>query len=557
MGKPIRILLILGAICLSQGAWTPASACSFASEYVPPSDFELVQLADAVVIATVRGGRGNDTSSFVRFAIAERVKGILPAEVEAYGILAPPPGGPQLLVMSSPEGHQGPCDLRIFREGHRYLLFLERSGEGNLLRVAHAYSRADEDYSARRDPWVAMVRRYVSLQAKASPMEQIAILERMLKTGRDSSGAPLGADEATGVSEHLASLSPYKPTPYLLSAYAALDGGGTRPEGGPAAPSAPATAARQLVARERGYGADGVGRARRQILVALVNGDHPDARPLFEQLAGAAAQDPSTWGLIVRYFAKNGAYGRALAWIETRLMATLPLLEPRAAKRLIADVAKAQGGDEGSERWRSDPHAAAVWPELALALYWYQVQRFGADDSVLFPEAIRALPHADPRARPPVTLALAHDYEAGIAEWAVAELRDAAKRRAWEALPQKERQGMEDPALLPLQVLLAGWTADDAKVVGELYCQSEGRRLLLIDTLGDSAGILYGGLLTDMAASDLSAEARDRLAHATLKYAARERRMIDDDDVGKGLLPRIVSRERLPGKGITCPSAAG
>ena len=551
MGKPIRKVLLLAVLALAPPAWAPASACSLVEEYVRPSDFELVQLADAVVVATARGaGRSEGAVGTVRFEVGERLKGGADAQVEVYGDEPPSPQPGAILVGYRPEGHQGVCDMRMFRTGHRYLLFLERMPDGHM-RAEHAFSRADEDYSGRRDPWVGMIRRYAALQAKAPPMEQIAVLERMLETGRDSSGARLSREEATGITEHLASLSPFKPTPYLLAAYAALEGAPA--PSGPAPAPGPEAAARQLLARERSYGHDALREARRLILVALVNGDHPEARPLFERLAAATPGDPSTAGLVVRYFAKNGAYGRAFAWIETRLMATLPLLDARAAKRLIGDVAKAQGGDEGSERWRSDPHAAAAWPELALSLYWYQVRRFGADEAIVSADAIRALPYAGPRARPPLTLALAHDYADGVAEWAVAELRDAAKRRAWEALPAKEREG-EDPASLPLRVLLAGWTADNANVVGELFCQSEARRLLLIDTLGEEAGTLYGAMLADMAASDLSAEARDRLAHATLKYAARERRMIDAGDVEKGLLPRIVARERVPGAAMTCPS---
>jgi len=554
VGKPIRKVLLLAVLALAPPAWEPASACSLVEEYVRPSDFELVQIADAVVVATARGaGRSEGAVGTVRFEVGERLKGGAAPQVEVYGDEPPSRQPGAILVGYRPEGHQGVCDMRMFRTGHRYLLFLERMPDGRM-RAEHAFSRADEDYSGRRDPWVAMIRRYAALQAKAPPMEQIAILERMLETGRDSSGAPVSREEASGITEHLASLSPYKPTPYLLSAFAALEGGDPRARAGPSSAPGPEAAARQLLAQERSYGHDALGEARRRILVALVNGDHPDARPLFERLAAATPPDPSTAGLVVRYFAQNGAYGRAFAWIETRLMAALPLLDARAAKRLIGDVAKAQGGDEGSERWRSDPHAAAAWPELALSLYWYQVRRSGADDAIGFGDAIRALSYPGPRARPPLTLALAHDYAGGVAEWAVAELRDAAKRRAWEALPAKEREGAEDPALLPLRVLLAGWTADNAKVVRELYCQSEARRLLLIDTLGEEAGTLYGAMLADMAASDLSAEARDRLAHATLKYAAREGRMIDAGDVEKGLLPRIVARERVPGAAMTCPA---
>jgi hypothetical protein len=395
-------------------------------------------------------------------------------------------------------------------------------------------------------------------QAKTPPMEQIAIVERMLETGHDPDGATLTAPELQDLREHLDSLSPYKPTAYLLAAYAALDR--RKPamsgEAGAVRETSAEKAVQSLIGKERVNDPRTLEDARRQILIALVNGDHPDARPLFERLAAAAPQDPSATGAALRFFAKNGSYDRALSWIETRLLPLLPLLDPRSAQRLIGDVEKAQGGDEGEERWRRNPHAAAIWPELALSLYWYQVQTFGRDDAVSFADAITVIPHADRRARPLVTLALAQDYREDIAEWAVAELRNRDRRLAWEALPKETRDGRDDPALLPLQILLTAWQAGHPAVLTEVYCQSEPRRLLLIRTLGDSGGQLNDWLIGRMAASDLSAEARDLLASAAAKFAVRERRMLDADDRYRDVLVKVLQRQRLPGTGMACPAAA-
>lgn len=537
----IHTLVAAAALCLALLACGPAFACSMSEEYVRPSDFELVQLSDAIVVATARqAGSGDGNVPTVAFDVTERVKGAPGTQVEVYGEVLRPLRKGEILVGYSPEGHQGICEFRHFRLGHRYLIFLERF-EGGKMRAAHVFSRADENYSANAETWLRMVRRYVALQAEAQPMEQLTILERMLKTGRDQSDVRLKPVELDDLRYHLSSPTPYKPTPFLLATFDAVE------HGKPVLPAGPGSS--------ESLTPPGLDAQRRQILLALVNGNHPDARPLFERLVATMPQDPSTIGLALRYFARNGAYQRAFAWIETRLMNLLPLLEERAARRLVGDVAQAQGGPEGEERWRSDPHAAAVWPELALALYWYQVRAFRSDDAYLFSDAVAALPHADLRARPLLTLALGRGYEQGISEWAVAELRDVKKRQAWESLPEAARENREDPASLPLQVLLSAWRAEDGKVLEEVFCQSEPRRLALIRTLGESGDALYQGLLENIGASPLSQEARDLVALGAVQLAVRERTMIERDDVNRPLLLKALQRERLPGAGLSCPAA--
>jgi hypothetical protein len=560
VGKLMRRLWTAAAVCLTLLASERASACSFSDEYVRPSDFELVQRADAIVVATPREGRRDGNLDRVLLDVGERVKGVAPPRVDAVGRLPAAPRKGEIIFGYSDEGHQGPCGGKTFRKGHRYLLFLERTEDGQLERISHAFSRADENYSAGAETWLRMVRRYVAIQAKAPPMEQIATLERMLKTGRDPSGARLTAEETQDLRDHLSSLSPDKPTPYLLAAYAALEQGkppvhGDRAAGSTREPSGAEKAARLLLGQEVDEKRQGREEARRRLLVALVNGHHPDARPLFERLAAATPQDPSTAGLVLRYFAKNGDYPRTFAWIETRLMNLLPRLEPGEAKRLIGDVALAQGGAEGEERWRRDPHAAAAWPELALSLYWYQVRTFGADEAILFRDAFDALPQADMRARPLLTLALAKDYKEGVAKWAVAELRDAKKRQAWEGLPAEARATLEDPARLPLQILLSAWQAENGRVLEEVFCQSALRRSVLIRTLGDTGDSLFEWLVVGIGASDLSAEERDLLASAAARFAVREGRTLDADDVDKAVLVKALQRERIAGGPIMCRAA--
>ena len=557
MASRVRSLAALAALWLGLVAWAPARACSMAGEYVRPSNFELVQISDAIVVATAREARPGEYGGSVVFDVGERVKGEAPATVELPGDFGSPgPSDLADIAYSHPEGHAGPCNRMTYRKGARYLLFLEKNEDGSLRGTGHAFSRINEDYAGEDSTWMRAVRRYVAVQAKAPPMEQIPLLERMLESRRGLADQPLRPAELADIQDHLASLSPYKPTAYLLAAYSALEQGRVPPHGvrgrdADREQSGAETAARLLLGEPADEEERTLEDRKRRVLTALVNGDHPDARPLFDRLAAQTPEDPAKVGLVLRFLGKNGAYDRAFHWIETRLMNRLPQLEPRVAQRLIGDVASMQGGEgEGEEPWRGNAHAAAVWPELALSLYWYQVRTFGADRAIHFGDVFEMLPHGDYRARPLLTLALARDYKAGIAEWAVSELRDESKRRRWEGLPDEAREAATDPARLPLQILLSAWEAEHAAVLEEVFCQSETRRQLLIDAFGEAADGLYADLIAKIAASDISQDARALLPNAYVRWAARNDRTIDGDEAG--LLADLLREKRPAGAGIAC-----
>ena len=280
-------------------------------------------------------------------------------------------------------------------------------------------------------PGAQSVRRYLALQTSLPPMEQVAALARMATTGRGGAGESLSPGERADISDHLGAISQWKPTAWLLDAHARLERGqalpfAPRPDAANGEQSGiddavaflldepPAPAARQGRERERML-----------VLQALAAGEHPDALPLFERLSAAPGTGPRARGLILRYLARNGHYPRAYEWIETRLMAELARLGAREARQLVADVAAVQRGDsyqEGRERWRTDTHAAATWPELALALHLYQVRALGEDHVLDLSDAFRPTGAIDYRARPELALALGGGFDPGVSNWAVAEL---------------------------------------------------------------------------------------------------------------------------------------
>ncbi|HEX8624334.1 MAG TPA: hypothetical protein VF782_04565 [Allosphingosinicella sp.] len=529
MRNLLRSLAAFAGLFLIASPWAPAAACSMSEEYVRPTNFELVQISDAVIVATARAERPGKDLTKVAFDVGERVKGQAPSRIEVMGRLgAPEPSDLSDISGSHPEGHAGPCNRMTFRKGGRYLLLLQKDKEGQLRPTGSAFSRINEDYGGEDSTWVRVVRRYLRIQAAAAPLEQLSALQRLAESGQGLAGERLLPAEIADIRDHLSSLSPYKPTAYLLAAYADLEQGklpahGVRSRAADREQSDADALARLVMGEPIGESeAEGFSAMRRRILTALANGDHPDAMPLFDRLAAERPEDPERIGLALRFFARNGAYDRAFQWVETRLMDRLKQLDEVAAMRLIGHVAEMQSaGEEGKESWRTDPRTAALWPELALSLYWYQVERFGAQRAISFGPAIRTLPHRDYRARPRLTLALAADYSGDIDEWAARELNDEKKRQAWEKLPEADRQARDDPAALPLQVLLMAWQKRHEPVLEQVFCQSGARRRLLIRTFGEFASEIYDDLLKKIASSPLSQDERALLLEAIERWGRR------------------------------------
>jgi hypothetical protein len=524
----------LAALAVLAFAAAPAGACSVSSDYVRPSNFELVQIADAVVIATAAAQTGTKDDPAVLFRVETSVKGTGPASFTsgsaAIGEVGPSSSAD--LFTAHPQAYQGPCVRVTFRRGGRYLLFLEKAEDGSWRQLGFPFARVNEDYAGEEDEWIRLVRFYARLQARLRPMEQLAALKAMLETKRDPDGAALSPAALADIRAHLSLPSPWKPTPYLLAAWRQIERGQV-PEFGLRSPvvseGGPVEALTDLVTGRPPRDGDAtIAEMRHFLLNAFVTGDHPDAAPIFDSILAAPAPDPDALGLSLRFLARHGQYPRAFQWIETRLMSVLPTLSRNDAFSLVGAALTAQNGESygGPAPWLGDAHAAAVWPELALGLYQYSNQVLGEDLSYRLRDAIARIPRSDYRQRPLLTLALARGHADGVLEWALAELNDETKRRAWEEQDQVGYRGSLTGSLayLPMRVLLLSWTSgpeQESRLV-RIFCQSGDRRHMLIAILGRHGGILDQGFLARIAATpSLTKEEGDLLAGAIIQFQAR------------------------------------
>lgn len=567
--------LALVAALLGLGWAGAARACSVVSDYVRPSNFELVQIADAIVVATAESASGREA---VNFRIDQAVKGATPQRL-AIGwatIGTTTPSDLNDLSGSNPEGGMGGCNRMTFARGGRYLLFLAREPDGRWRQLAYPFSRINEDYRGEDTIWMRTVRRYVALQQRLAPMAQIEALAAMQASGRTPDGQTLAPSERTDIADHFSSISEWKPTAWLLRVYEQAERGAAvamRPESANRergdVDALTSLALGAAPTPDRPEGSEGV---RRAVLTALAAGDHPDALPLIDRLWAAPGISPGTRGLALRFYVRNGQFPRAYQWIEGRLMAHLQMLERQDAMRLIRDVALTMGEDgyaaagDPPARWRGDPHAAATWPELALSLYWFQANSFGPDYALPLRGAIRTLPVSDFRARPLLTLALGHQHDERVSAWAIAELARPPVPSA-DGREVYGRERLNDPAILPLRVLVGSHSPAHTAALTRLFCEGGARRRLAILAIGQWGISLYSDLLIRMAGFPrLDEHDRYELRKAAIEMTARE--IGEGGEIGllggddrDWLVTRLLSRqpppqpllpeERVP---LTCPA---
>lgn len=496
-----------------------ASACSTVSGYVRPTNFELVQLADAIVVARALPNGSENEDFSIRFKVRQVLKGEVPEEITGFGGLGlVGRSNPASLSETHPQAYQGPCVRSTFQPGHDYVIFLERGNQGDLRMALYPFARVNEDFTGDNSLWVRTIRRYLEIQAEPDAMVELRVLASL----RDSLGG--GADDrelAADISDHLASRSPYKPTPYLVDTLERLRSGVALTDSvrSPAA-DREISMAQDLTDAIFGDTPGGfeVEDQIQFILHALVTGEHPDAAPVFEALVSNPDRTASDLGLAIQFFAKNNAYRRAYGLIEIDVIRMLGALSPENQSALLGAVLAAQRGDsyeEGQERWRTDPYVAVAWPDLALSLYWFMEQSSSDGYSGSgYGGALEAIPLTDFRAQPMVTLTRPFD-EAALA-WAQAEL----------TRPMVVDPELRDDVLdrLPLALLVRSYGEDRDAALNAAFCAGGSRRRTLIAMLGEWGGSLEVGLLARYAESaELSDEDRTALIDAVASLHSRER----------------------------------
>lgn len=165
----MRLLPPLAALMLA-AAPLPAFACSVAPGYRVPSNIELVERADTILLGIIEDGDSEPDSSegmAIQVQPVEALKGELPA---ATIVLPAMISSDSELVLSNPyelkDAHPqslaGACYRYAFPRGSRVLFFLD-DRDGSWHPAGGAFSRWAEEVLTDDAPWLQLVRFYIEI----------------------------------------------------------------------------------------------------------------------------------------------------------------------------------------------------------------------------------------------------------------------------------------------------------------------------------------------------------------------------------------------------------
>lgn len=185
----------------------PAQACSPLPGYRVPTNLELAERADTIVVGTVEraitSGEGDPPGyaiTIVRPTLL--LKGSkLPEQVELEGWMADSRmsstrSDPRELFQPNPDSFHGGCVRYIFEPGMKLVLFYERKA-GQLRFARYPFARVSEDVPSDNAPWVRAVRLYVEIAALPKSQRREALITRrdaLLAAKDDPDAALLAAD---------------------------------------------------------------------------------------------------------------------------------------------------------------------------------------------------------------------------------------------------------------------------------------------------------------------------------------------------------------------------
>lgn len=196
----MRILLPFAALALL--AASPAAACSPAPGARVPTNMELVERADLILVGTVTGGTSDPDAGNWTIAVAPvaAIKGDLPPGPLTLDAMVAPDAesallsNPYDLAMAHPQAEAGACNRYAFPLGTRVLFFLQSRGDG-WAPAEGLFSRWAEDVLTDDAPWLAATKFYVEVAALPEGERGAALAAR-----RDE----LRADTANPVAQLLA-----------------------------------------------------------------------------------------------------------------------------------------------------------------------------------------------------------------------------------------------------------------------------------------------------------------------------------------------------------------
>jgi hypothetical protein len=205
--RPGRLAQAIAVALAAAGLWSAsAAACSAAEGYRIPTNFELVEKAELIVLARIIGtmpsdGATDPADSYVLIEPIKVLKGDAPAgPLKLFGQTDwngnPIPSMPTVLRSSHFSAGLGAC-IRVFYPTQGLVLAMFERGPEGLMQVSDAWARAVEDVEAEDGLWVRAVEEYLAVQrsaANGNMREAVEARRRQLLDRRDVAGQAMASD---------------------------------------------------------------------------------------------------------------------------------------------------------------------------------------------------------------------------------------------------------------------------------------------------------------------------------------------------------------------------
>ena len=202
--KRIHFLLVLA---LAQPLATAAAhACSPVPGYRVPTNLELTERADAIILgvaeAAIQSEEEHELGKVVIRSLEVLKGGAQPSELRIRGYLSDDArevvaSKPKELHRPNPGALIGGCTRYIFKRGMLLVLFLKRGDDGKLALASYPFARSAEDVPSADAPWVKAVRLYAEIAALPQDQRKEALKARRaaLRAQKDDPDAALLASD--------------------------------------------------------------------------------------------------------------------------------------------------------------------------------------------------------------------------------------------------------------------------------------------------------------------------------------------------------------------------
>ena len=456
-----------------------AYACSMSGDWVKPTNYEMIEMADAIVIAkaikqTSLFGMRDDNQ--VTFKIMETLKGtppeIITTEWARLGVMVTP-SDPNQISSAHPESFTGGCSRTTFKRNRTYILFLGQDEDDKFNIGITSFSRDAEDYSKL---WHKTIAFYLDIQTRYDRDRQLDVLRERYQEYVEQSP---GSDEykiSMDIAEHFSSTSPYKPSSFLIAAYEALEIG-PGPAFGGRHPDANHENNEAQKLSDFVFGVTGeefdLKAQKLSILWALTEDGHeePETKAYMMRFL-EDSHSPEYMGIVLAYLSRNGHYDEALTIARRDIPNVLEKIDPDNLKIFTKGLYHMSKNPDDWEKpkWLVHETARDWWPKFEYDIQARLKENFNQDYG-LSRAVLEALRPVDYRANPDLTRMIANHYkEKEVMAWAEKEIYTLA-----------EKGISPDSTLyqLPIEVLIMRYYPPKPEVVDGLFCNAKTRPALL------------------------------------------------------------------------------